>query len=310
MEANPSQKDRKPLITRTCGLVCGLAWGFVVGFHLLIQFGFPMCTFCAKVPRMKGSLFALGGVVFLWTSTFLKFILQQKARESIHYSVYFVALNVVSMTLLNTSLGVLFDYGGTCVSSLGSITQLLMWPEWVSTVPVLVYLTIVVIDKPSFSSGDIAYMITMFLSLFTSFLIELTQKPFWGWTLLIVACSLYAIMFTLPAFLIHGVAAAAENDITSSIARQSFLLRAARRHQLSIWLVFGSLIFPVVYFLCIYRVLSPAKTIEVHHVFSVIIKGFFTTLITDVHMDLVIGADELALAEEKRAGKARRDFMK
>lgn len=271
-----------------------------------------MCSTCAdtKGSEKTFSWLALGGFGFLWASTLTKLLLQSKSEQgSLHYSVCFVAFHILSISLLNTFLAVEFDWGGTCVSSVGATTQLLMWPEWISTVPLLVYLTIAVVDKPLFSAADLAFIGTMFLCLLIGSMMQFSQSSWSGWILFVISTCLYLPMLFLPAFLMHGISES-EAGIKDSMARQNFALRSKRRHQLAKWLIFGSAIFPVLYFLSALGYLNSAQSVEALHMFSVIIKGFFTTVVTDVHMDLVVGVEELALAEEKRASKARREFMK
>ena len=53
-----------------------------------------------------------------------------------------------------------------------------IWGEWMSCGPLLLFITITIVDRPSFTRHDIIVMVSFFVSIATGFIIIIKQ-PFW-----------------------------------------------------------------------------------------------------------------------------------
>lgn len=228
---------------------------------------------------------------------------------SIHASSVFVGLNIMGISAILTFLSVAFNWGGVCTTVLGATTQFSLWSEWLSTVPLLVYFTIAIVDKSELVWEDYAFITSNFLSILFGFLANFA--PLLWVCLLLLAFSVlgYCPNFIMPSFLSLAKAETI-GALKSSLVQKKYVLHIDKRDELAKWLVVASVGIPVIYFLSMFGLLSVAHTLDLLNLVSVVVKGYFVSTVTDVHMDIIIDAKELALIEEKRASKARRDFMK
>ena len=67
-------------------------------------------------------------------------------------------------------------YGGICEDMLGVESVCGQWAEWLTSVPLIVYMTIAVEDKKSLALGDFIVIGSCFLCVFCGFLLTLSQK--------------------------------------------------------------------------------------------------------------------------------------
>ena len=69
-------------------------------------------------------------------------------------------------------------YGGICEDMLGVESVCGQWAEWMTSVPLIVYMTIAVEDKKTLVWGDFVVIGSCFLCVFCGFLLNFSQNRF------------------------------------------------------------------------------------------------------------------------------------
>ena len=110
----------------------------------------------------------LGGFVMIWLALAIKISVMEASKAR---SVMIVALNIVSMGTIATVLAVIFEWGGVCVDMLNVASPAAIWAEWIACGPLLIFITVTVVDKPNLSQTDLFLMVSFWVCLVTGFFI-------------------------------------------------------------------------------------------------------------------------------------------
>ena len=180
--------------------------------------------------------------------------------------IHLAALNINAMGLTSAILSVLFEWGGTCVDTLGVASPGAIWPEWLACGPLLIFITLTVVDKPALAAVDWAMMISFFVCLLAGFLIIVPQSEVMGKFWLFVSVVAYVPTLYLPLYdmgaWMKAAYEAVETDADSELDMADLVLiteRFAKQRDLSICLSVVLPIFTVVYFLGLYGYLAPLQ---------------------------------------------------
>ena len=104
----------------------------------------------------------LGGFILIWLALLIKFI-HANELETVPY---LISLNIVSMGTIAALLYVVFDWGGgICIDTIGVASPAAVWGDWMACGPLLVFITLTLVDKPELIRMDYSFIGTFFLSL-------------------------------------------------------------------------------------------------------------------------------------------------
>jgi hypothetical protein len=244
----------------------------------------------------------LGGFILILCVLIMKLI---QMKEGIKRVPLLVAFNIVAIGTVATILAVCFSWGGICIDSLNVASQPSIWGEWIACGPLLIFIVVTIVDKQSLTTLDWFFMVTFTVCLCAGFVIiipqNVTSALFW----LGISMATYLPCLALPWY---------DTDIRPTLELEGRALALfaegyARRNNLIMWLSIVLPLYTVNYLFALFSCISPAQTIVVYQILSVLTKGLFAAATMDVHLDLLFDAEKL-LVEEQRANDARRAFMK
>ena len=185
-------------------------------------------------------------------------------------------------------------------------SQAVMWGEWFSGGPLLVFITVSLVDKAEFSSTDFIMIISFFLCLLFGF-IPIIPQPYWlGIFWLVLACLSFLPILYLPYHVSYRI----EDFIDVETNSKNFLIKRKKQmYYLAVWLTICLPLFPVNYLLAMSGVIGPGDTIAIYLILSVLTKALYAAVTMDVHSSALTEAQS-ALMEERNANEARRAFLK
>ena len=304
--------------------VLSITWRSVVAFawiqFIAFELGMVIDRFYSKeplcphsdhdYPRWYWNLMwcCLGGFVMIWLSLLMKVLSVTKDQQS----PLMVALHIVSMGMIATFIPCFVD-AGVCIDVLNVASPAPIWGEWMACGPLLVYITLTIVDKSALNRVDIFITICFWLCLVTGWFIIFPQPYESGMFWFLVSCLTYLPMLYLPFYSANSDSTVftdhlhpAKQDTTLS---KIFNARFAQRRNLSLWLTVVLPLYTVNYIVALAGGYGPAETNAIYQVLSVLTKGLFAAATMDAHLALMVEAEK-AFLEEKRANEARRAFMK
>jgi len=104
----------------------------------------------------------------IWLALAIKISVMEASKAR---SVMLVALNIVSMGTIATVLAVIYEWGGVCVDMLNVASPAAIWAEWIACGPLLIFITVTVVDKPALSQTDLFLMVSFWVCLVCGFFI-------------------------------------------------------------------------------------------------------------------------------------------
>lgn len=226
----------------------------------------------------------------------------------------YFGLNIVFRGSLSTALILFFQWGGICVDALGVATPAPLWPEWCANGPLIIFITLTIVDKPTLSKMDIFFMVTFFLSLISGFMI-IGQSKGVGEVWLFVSCAAYAPLLCIPWYTRRQTTFKKdlENGAAGLFDDAAEEMLAARHKQQQCLVYWVSIIFPfftINYIAAYLNFIDQPTTISIFLVLSLMIKGLIAMATMTAHLDLNREAEKRVLKQESKVKSARRSFMR
>ena len=271
----------------------------------------PLCPHSDHdYPRWYWNLMwcCLGGFVMIWLSLLMKVLSVTKDQQS----PLMVALHIVSMGMIATFIPCFVD-AGVCIDVLNVASPAPIWGEWIACGPLLLFITLTIVDKSSLNRVDIFIMICFWLCLITGWFIIFPQPYESGMFWFLVSCVTYIPVLYLPFYSASSDSTVCTDHLQPANQDTSltkiFIARFAQRRNLSLWLTVVLPLYTVNYIVALAGGYGPAETNAIYQVLSVLTKGLFAAATMDAHLVFMVEAEK-AFLEEKRANEARRAFMK
>ena len=299
-----------PVLARYWVQFCCVAWLLFLAFELALGFDRlssenPLCPASdSDYPEWywRTNFGCLGAFLFILCVLVTRLLQQKTGTKRIPL---LVAFNIVTMATVATILSLCFEWGGVCIDVLGVASPAAIWGEWIACGPLLIFITVTIVDKPYLTRTDWLVMTTFFLCLVAGFLIVIPQSYSLGLFWLAVSCLTYLPVLGLPWY---------DIDIRPVVALEGRALNLfaegyAIRYNLVMWLTIVLPLYTVNYLFALFGTIDAAQTIVIYQILSVLTKGLFAAATMDIHLDLLCNAEKL-LVEEQRANEARRAFMK
>ena len=197
---------KQDFLSRRGLMACVIAWIIFIGFQTFMfcdrQFAAePLCPHSdvSYEQWYFSSIFAsLGGFCMIFIVLCAK-ILQVGPTKS--RTPLLVALQIVLMGLVSNVLLAFWDWGGVCIDVLNVASPSVVWGEWFAGGPLLVFITVTIVDKPYLTRIDWFLMISFFVCLVCGFLIIIPWSDkrvgeFW----LTMSCLTYLPLLYLPFY--------------------------------------------------------------------------------------------------------------
>jgi hypothetical protein len=289
------------------------AWAQFVAFEMGLTLDrkkskVPLCPYSDKdyPPWFWYTIMGcLGGFIMIWLALFFKIVTLSANEQRIPL---FVAINIVSMGTIATILA-LFDEPGVCIDVLGVASPGPIWGEWLACGPLLIVITLSIVNKPEFNRIDRALIITFWFCLLAGFLIIIPQPYEAGMFWFLLSCLTYLPVLYLPCYGADVDAYVIDSNDKDVTVLRTASARLAQRYNLSMWLTVVLPLYTVNYIVALGKGYGPAETIAIYQVLSVLTKGLFAAATMDIHLGLMVESEK-ALLEERRANEARRQFMR
>lgn len=211
---------------------------------------------------------------------------------------------MMTMSAVSSLLVSVWEVGGLCINVLGVAMPAALWGEWLVSVPMLTYITLVVVDPPRFNRMDYYFIGSTTANMIFGFVVNIPQAyglaSFWI-SLAVLSFGSFAF---LPIYVSRDVDAGKKDDTGINY------LRYAKRFELACILVSTYALIGMNYFLSLAGAISPEVTVVMFVILSYFAKGLFVAVSMDTNLEMNVRAEELELKEERRANEARRSFMK
>ena len=304
------------VLSRWCNRVCLSAWIFFISFQIFIgcdrfYSAKPLCPYSEKEfdppAWYTATLYTcLGGFFMIWMALALKVYLTESSKARV---LLFAGLQIVSMGTIATMLAVFWEWGGFCIDVLDVASPAAIWAEWMACGPLLIFITVTIVDKPAIGVMDLFMMGSFWVCLATGFFIIIPSDIALGRFWLAVSCITYIPVLYLPFYEAGHTYFQTLKDGNMSGLREfkMFTERYAMQRNLAIVLTIVLPLYTVNYLLGMYHVIDYLQTNAIYQILSVLTKGLFAATTMDIHADMLIKTE---LREEQRANEARRAFMK
>eukprot|EP01041_Mallomonas_annulata_P000687 gene687-1316_t len=302
---------------------CLTAWIIFVVYEIGIGFDqlYSRHPICPYSDREYSPLYwlvnyvVLGAFLLTWIMLLMKIFQMKPGPTRVPL---LTAFHIVSIGTIATILALVWNWGGVCIDALGVASPAAIWGEWIATAPLLVLITVTIVDKPELSKTDWFLMITFSFCLVFAWLIIVNESYGWGVFWFLVSASMYLPMLYLPFYLTRNSFISPEglnNEYTSApIDEDNAALEDItdaylymKRYYLAMLLTIILPMYTFSYILAWAGVIDGASIIAIYQVLSGTTKGLFAALCMDAHIDALMEAER---AVERRANVARRAFLK
>ena len=289
-------RDNVDALKRWSLPLISIAWFQFIVYEVYIEYDrrFSAQPLCPHSERDFGrpewylgtNCAALGGFAILFLALSIKIYAMEEGSKARY--VLFTAINIVAMSMTANYLSVAFEWGGFCVDALGVPSPAAIWGEWIAGGPLLIFITVTIVDKPTLTSVDWVMLVAFWLCIVTGFFIIIPQSVVVGRFWLFMSWLAYAPTFYLP---FYKMGAPLANGNTAQplemFELQVMSERYATQRDLSICLSLMLPTFPIFYGLCCYGYLTPLQVVSLYHIFSAATKGLFAVVAMDMHVDLL-----------------------
>jgi len=210
-----------------------------------------------------------------------------------------------------------FDWGGVCRDAFGVANPTVQWIEWMTSVPVMVFITLSMDEKVTFTATDKALIFSLFLCIFFGSLISTTAD-------VALATSYLAMSFTsfLSIFFMNWnsrkefmdcISGEAELHLLKSFKTEGFHQRKVlmKLRKLALTNCIANLFpfFPLIYLARVFNVIDDNITKVAFMCVSAFTKSYFASLCMDAHLEVSHSSVSLITAESM-AHTSRREFLR
>lgn len=217
----------------------------------------------------------LGGFCAIWLLLVLRLLTSENEGPQQRVPLV-LALHVNTMSLAATLAAVIWNHGGLCVDQLGVASPAALWGEWGACGPLLLFIPLTMIDKPSVTSLEWTVMVSFFFCIVAGFVVIVPQPLPSAQFFLALSCFFFLPVLLLPwsgggsLFLRHRKVEMQTENVDGPLGPQHI-----RRRTLVLTVMFLYTLFALTYFLAVFGVIDKATTVCAFQVISVLTKGIF-----------------------------------
>ena len=301
------------LLSRQYRLVCSAAILFYVALQFAIGWGGNVCDSGDAKLSTRASYFYSGGSSSFVVSAISQIIKIIECRsqsgernsEGIHVAVLTVNIIAATSFILTSTL----NWGGICTDVLGVESTSAQWAEWLVTVPLMVYMTVAMEDKPNLGREDAIIVFVFFLAISFGFLLNFRSMPAsLGYFLFVLGCCSISVSVVLDIFSTMKYRMAIR-DAKNNRNEIGTLALASKRRTLTRLLVIVLPCFPLTHILAQTKVINREGTFIGYALCSLIAKLLFAGSVSDAHVNLIERTNKLILTAEIALNKTRQKFL-
>ena len=235
-----------------------------------------------------------------------------------HGSAVWMVLLITGIQALTQYLGYHFrDMNLVCEDYFGVRTSVFLWVEWLSTVPVMFYLTSIMdVNKLALTAYDKGVVASATVGLACLCALNFTDDN----TVAVALIGTANVVFVFAQWSLHGgayleyeraVADAATKTSNEEDELVGLSLRVKQRKLVcAAFMNYFFTMFPVAYFLKTIDVIDQDTMFILFGVLNFLAKGIFAMLVTEAHAQLLDPRTYLLFTEKAKADAARRAFIK
>lgn len=193
-----------------------------------------------------------------------------------------------------------FEWGGICKDDFGVVTPGAIWPEWLASGPLLVWFAISCEHKSILSWSDITTIGLMEISIFLGFLLIFRMSFIVKSIILFLSCVCcgFVVLVSVRSKAIidrainsildtRKKALPSDEKLALLTVQKDALEGAVKQKNVGLVCTIGMLIYPVLYFLSIFGIVSEDITYVSFMVTGVFVKFLITTIITEENVESV-----------------------
>jgi len=176
-----------------------------------------------------------------------------------------------------------------------------LWGEWLSSAPTLVFLTLTLNGKNELNTMDKCIMISFFTCIFFGFLPIIPQPQYLGYVWVSMAAICCVPVLLLPWYVLleeRQAASYIEEGEGNEMLRSK---KQSRQFYSALWLSLSCPLFPLNYLLAATRVIGPADSAGVFLLLTLLMKAFYAASVADVHTHSLMDVQK----DEERRERAR-----
>ena len=230
---------------------------------------------------------------------------KRRSAEAIYFAVLTVNIIAASSFLLTF----LMNYGGICTDVFGVVSNTSQWAEWLVTVPLMVYMTLAIEDKERLTKRDIIILVVFVLAIAFGFLLNFRDMGIaWGIVLFVFGCCSITVNFWLD--MSYGSKLSSELTIVDGKIDYAAMNRTSKQKTLSRLFLFAFPCFPATHIAANIQLLTREQVFIAYGLCSLIAKLLFAGSVSDAHIGLAGGIQNLKLVTEKALNHTRRQFLR
>jgi hypothetical protein len=226
IEGEPiSATANRSLLVKNAPIACTLVLAIYIALQYLVLVNHegpnPVCNYDAQYSETAKYVALFSALCFIASFAIqMHLIIADKLYflRSHMFSLYATAMTVNVIAGTSSYMTYMYDWGGICKDYFGVVSPAAQWPEWITTVPFLVYITISIdTQKRSLVCSDYVVIFGMAVCIGMGWALQLRLPGEWSAATLILAN--LAILSTI--FLVHR--AQGDTGRTSSSLRSTRL---------------------------------------------------------------------------------------
>jgi len=225
---------------------------------------------------------------------------------------YYAVMCVNAIALVSNLTTVFFHFGGCSQDMMGVLVPSGTWPEWFSSVPIIVYICLSIDVKDSMTVSDKAILASTFGMILTGGLLATTRS-------LVLYC-IYMSASCMCLFSLYWLFYKSYKNLNLIIETTSWLqqntseynlrlLLAKRKRTLTFILCLLFPLFPVSYFLALFQLIDADTTYVCILLSSCLTKILFASLFCDAHQEVSHPAF-MQLELERASNLSRRAYLR
>ena len=256
----------------------------------------PICNHQIEYSTMSKTtslisflLFLFGGAIQLNSFIFEK-IYEGKSQ---FYSLYLATFTIYFIAGSSSLITYLYNWGGICVDYFNVVTPASQWPEWIASVPFLVYISLSIDSRSKYlKKKELFVIFSMMLCIVFGFLMQLKLSGYASAVILIVSnLSIFATILMVHRDSVHS-----EKDnkdqaflkVSASTEKEfNRISNAVKMRSLTYLLFFVFPIFPFIYILAMTEFLGQNGTLIAYQIAGLISKLMFAALAIRSHHSVI-----------------------
>jgi len=214
------------------------------------------------------------------------FEVRSGSSEASNRGIYYANMCVNMIAGSSAWLTAYYRWGGTCTNVFGVETVTSQWAEWLTSVPLIVYMAVAIKDSPTMTLEDITIVVCSAFAVIFGFLTNFNTMPL-GLGIFLVLCGGFSLSMCLGLALLSSWRRMKTVSIDSRSRGQDFddlISQAIKQRTLAVLLFWVFPPFPIIYILGIVKVFDRDAIFIAFQIAGVAAKLLFVGSIADAHM--------------------------